>query len=222
MLSELTRALCRRLLDFVAPRGCAACDEPCEPELIFCPSCGGIPDPIEHEAVDGVPVFAACEYAAPLSTAIHRLKYHDRPDLAATLAGLFAHRGVPCDRDLLLIPVPLQAHRLAERGYNQAALLARALASQRGLRCAPLGLRRTRDTEQQARLTRAERLANVSDAFEARTARALRGRRVMLVDDVVTTGATALACIHALRAAGARPEAVAALGGSSRRISEPR
>jgi ComF family protein len=157
-----------------------------------------------------VPVFAACEYVEPLSTAIQRLKYRDRPDLAAVLARLFTS-AIAADARSLLVPVPLHTRRLAERGYNQAALLGRELASRTGLLLAPLALRRTRETEQQAQLTRAERLTNVENAFEARSPRELQGRPVILVDDVVTTGATALGCLRALAGAGAKPQGIAAL-----------
>jgi ComF family protein len=107
------------------------------------------------------------------------------------------------------VPVPLHATRLVERGYNQAALLARRLAAHTGMRCVPRLLERTRVTDQQARLGRDERGANMRDAFRVR-ARPPAGR-VLLVDDVVTTGATLAACIEALCVAGCEVAGAVAL-----------
>ena len=105
----------------------------------------------------------------------------------------------------LLMPVPLADARLRERGYNQAALLAQRLARRLQLACAPQALRRTRDTGHQLALPREQRSANVRGAFAVapRTAEALRGRRVALVDDVMTTGATLAEAARVLLAAGA-------------------
>jgi len=105
----------------------------------------------------------------------------------------------------LLLPVPLADVRLRERGYNQAALLAQRLARRLRLPCAPQALRRTRDTGHQLALPREQRAANVRGAFAVapRTAGVLRGRRVALVDDVMTTGATLAEAARVLLAAGA-------------------
>ena len=104
----------------------------------------------------------------------------------------------------VVVPVPLHPKRLAERGYNQAALLARAAARELGAPLEARALVRVRDTSQQARLGRTERLTNVERAFVARNPEAVRGRDVLLVDDVETTGATLAACRAALLEAGAR------------------
>lgn len=102
----------------------------------------------------------------------------------------------------VVVPVPLHPRRLAERGYNQSALLARAVAEQLDVPFAPRALERRRETAQQARLGRADRLANMAEAFDVRDALAVQSRNVLLVDDVLTTGATLLACRQALIAAG--------------------
>jgi ComF family protein len=195
------------LLEIASPPRCMACDEPSRTAL--CASCSiALPD-ARPRLVAGVPLVAAARYAPPIDGVIHRFKYSGRPDLARGLASLF-----PPELDLedaLLVPVPLHPRRLAERGYNQAALLAAALARRHGGFVRARGLARRRHTEQQARLGRAERHANLDGAFEVIRPAALAGRRVLLVDDVVTTGSTAAACIGALGRAGARVGGVLAV-----------
>ncbi len=105
-----------------------------------------------------------------------------------------------------VVPVPLSAARLRERGYNQAALLAAALAERTGRNVAPDVLRRVRATDRQTTLHPEERRANVAGAFTVRPEwrDRVEGEHILLVDDVWTTGATALACCDALVSAGAR------------------
>ncbi len=135
--------------------------------------------------------------------AIHHLKYRRRRELAGALGQLLAsicqEEHAPTD---VVIPVPLHASRLQERGYNQAALLAQGLVA-----CVPCALNetdliRTRDTAPQVGLKARERKSNVLDAFVWRGA-SLDDVDVLLVDDVCTTGATLGACALALRRAGA-------------------
>lgn len=193
---------CEWIFDLVAPRVCMICSRTTPREL--CSECRSelpaVPSPSE---VSGVPVRAAARYGAPLDTSIHLLKYQNRPDLARPLARLLWERidfsEVP--RDVWLVPVPLHPERLAERGYNQSALLGSSLAKLTRLAFVPRALVRSRHTEQQARLDREARSANVRDAFSAR--HDWNGRKVMLIDDVITTGATASGSIAALRKAGA-------------------
>jgi ComF family protein len=200
----------RSLGQLLFPRECAACPSPAAPTSPFCAACG---EPIAYPEGDlaGVALFSAGRYAPPLSTAIARIKFEERPDLVAPLSRLL----LPALRTLALgaadvfVPVPLHRKRLVERGYNQSALLARALSRATGAGFAPRLLERTRPTEQQARLGREARRDNVADAFVIR--RSWTRGRVLLVDDVVTTGATALACIEALQTAGSEPIAVVAL-----------
>lgn len=158
--------------------------------------------------VSGVPVRVAARYGAPIDTTIHLLKYENRPDLARPLARLVSERVDFSDMssDTLLIPVPLHPERLAERGYNQSALLASSLAKLTHLASSARALVRSRHTEQQARLDREARGDNVRDAFLAPERQ--NGRKVILVDDVITTGATAVGSIAALRKAGVEVVAV--------------
>ena len=144
-------------------------------------------------------------YAGVVRLALHALKYAGEQRLAGPLGAAMAARwrraGALGD---LLVPVPVHETRRRERGYDQAELLARAAAAGLGLPMIP-ALARIRATTPQYRLDRRRRAVNVADAFAVRTgaAGAVRGRTVILVDDVVTTGATLAASAHALLAAGA-------------------
>ncbi|MDP1789561.1 MAG: double zinc ribbon domain-containing protein [Methylibium sp.] len=151
---------------------------------------------------------AACDYAYPWDGLLNALKFHDAIDLAAPLAqrlALALRRRTSSPPVDLLLPVPLAAARLCERGYNQAALLGRQLAQQLGLHTEPQWLLRTSDTPHQTALPRAARLTNLRRAFsvEPLALAALRDRHVALVDDVMTTGATAGELARVLHAAGA-------------------
>src|SRR5512142_2612832 len=119
-------------------------------------------------------------------------------------------KAIALPRDSILVPVPLTAHRLVERGYNQSALLARCIARHMKLEHSPCALARVRDGQHQVGANKLERAAQVSGAFAA-VSRRIDKKNVVLVDDVITTGATASACIAALTAAGARVVAVVAV-----------
>jgi ComF family protein len=138
----------------------------------------------------------------PLAVAIQRLKYARRRTLADALGQLLADR-YPFAPAALLVPVPLHITRLRERGFNQAVLLARRLGVARGLAVQSRALVRTRATQAQPGLGAAARRANLAGAFAVRAGAAVAGREVVLVDDVLTTGATADACAAVLAAAGA-------------------
>lgn len=145
-----------------------------------------------------------------MAQAIHRLKYAGRPDLARPLARWMAQAEPQLARGVDgWVPVPLHPKRLAERGFNQAALIAAELSRIFGPRVYALALQRNTYMVSQAGLGRTQRLLNARSAFSARTN--LAGQRVALVDDVLTTGATALACIEALHDAGAQAVGVVTL-----------
>ena len=147
---------------------------------------------------------AAAYYEGPLRDALHAFKFDGKRALARPLAELLLEQcgdDVPADVDAL-IPVPLSRARERERGFNQAALLAERLAARLGRRTAANWLTRVRPTASQSDLGAAERRANVRGAFAA-SSRAF-GRHVVVVDDVLTTGATVAECCRVLRVAGAR------------------
>ena len=151
---------------------------------------------------------AAVPFEFPWAGLVHAMKYGDRPELSQALAPLMvdALRGAIDPRQVdCLVPVPLAEARARQRGYNAPRELARHAAGDLGLRVADDWLLRCRDTPSQARLTREARLQNLAGAFvvPSRATGQVRGRTVVLVDDVVTTGATLEAAAHALRSAGA-------------------
>ena len=148
------------------------------------------------------------DYAFPWDRLIGRFKYAGAHGLAALLADELAQALqplAPATRPDAVLPLPLSDHRLAERGYDQAWELARHLARRLGLPAWPQALQRRFDTPPQAEAGRAARLRQLSGAFQvdARAAPLLQGRHLALVDDVMTTGATAREAASALLAAGA-------------------
>ena len=202
-LSAFLGALGNTLAAILSPDRCAACPERVPPRTIFCAACAAS---VVSAPFDGRLRVAAFVYGGAVAHAISAFKYQRRPHLARPLGELLrrgASRLAPFTPDIV-VPVPLHPVRLAERGFNQAALLARPVATSFGARFEPLGLARTRDTPQQARLDRCVRLANVTSAFLARDPARIAGASVLLVDDVSTTGATLDACERALRDAGAK------------------
>jgi ComF family protein len=215
----------RLALDIALPTLCVACREPvagvgvcaaCWSKLSFiaqpyCPRLG-IPfvyDPgpglLSMEAIANPPAYAraraAVRYDDVARTLVHALKYHDRTDLAPAMGRWMARAGeeLLAEADVL-VPVPLHWRRGWSRRYNQSGALARVIEKQCGVPVASDVLGRIRPTPQQIGLNRSQRASNVQGAFKAaadRTA-AIHGRRVVLIDDVLTSGATADACARAL------------------------
>lgn len=140
----------------------------------------------------------------PLKRAVYQFKYRQKRKLALPLADLMHHylleNPLPAE---LIVPVPLHMDRLRERGYNQAALLARELSERSGLPLEEGCLVRIRETAPQVALKAEERRKNVRGAFRGQGEK-LRDRQVLLIDDVSTTGATLEACAEALHERGAR------------------
>lgn len=235
--ASLVRNVLREVVDFALPPRCPACGtitpEPhrfcfdCWQSLTFlgdpCCACCGLPFAYGDSAglcgrclAEPLPfdrLRAAVAYGEVARNVVLKLKYSGRPGLAETLAR-FMRRHLPevggTEKGPLLVPVPLHRWRLWKRGYNQAALLASALAKGGGLDFAPDLLRRIRATPPLKGRGRRERALTVRGAFRVKEKdkAALSGRAVILVDDVFTSGATAGACARALKRAGAASVAI--------------
>jgi ComF family protein len=161
-------------------------------------------------AIADPPVFqrarAVARYDDIARGLVHRLKYGDRFELARALGGMMVRAGAELIRDAdVIVPVPLYRWRLWRRRFNQAMALAQVVSKAGGVPCEPFLLARVRPTRSQVGLTKAQRGENLQGAFRAPPeARArLKGKRVLLVDDVLTTGATANAASRALLRGGA-------------------
>jgi ComF family protein len=228
--TNTARAMLNFALDLALPRLCAACRAPVEGQGL-CPTCWsklsfitrpycerlGIPfvyDPgpriLSMEAIADPPAYhrarAAVRFDEISRALVHGLKYGDRLDLAPMLGRWLSHAG----RELLseadaLVPVPLHWRRRWERRFNQSAVLAAAVSSLSGVPVAAGALKRVKATAQQVGLSRSERAANVQGAFRVppEGKAAVAGRRLILVDDVLTSGATVDGCARALLRAGA-------------------
>jgi ComF family protein len=204
------------VLDLALPPACAGCG--LEGDL-FCARCrpalesrlerpGGVEVGLPAEIPRPLLQLEWCSpFTGPVRAALHALKYAGEQRLAEPLGGALAtrwrHGGAGGD---LIVPVPIHANRRRERGFDQAVLLARVAARHLELPCAQV-LERSRATARQFDLDRRARTGNVAGAFElargARSDEPLAGRWVILVDDVVTTGSTLVACAEPLLAAGA-------------------
>lgn len=185
-------AECWNQLTWLLPTVCATCTRPWTGE--FCPMCGG-----HVTSLDGM--LASVAFDGVGREAVHALKYHGRHAIAGMMGQLMA--GTIPDISLsAVVPVTLHPTRRRERGYDQAEMLALKVARSIDLPCLRHGLRRIRATRQQVSLDAVERHRNVAGAFAASSV-VVEGERILLVDDVTTTGSTLEAAALALRDAGA-------------------
>jgi ComF family protein len=228
--ADAVRVALRTALDIALPTLCPACREPVEGRGL-CPACWsklsfisrpycerlGIPfvyDPgpgiLSMEAIADPPAYrrarAAVRFDEISRALVHALKYGDRLDLAPMMGRWISHAGgeLLAEADAL-VPVPLHWRRLWARRFNQSAMLAATISSQTGVPIAAGALKRVKPTVQQVGLSRPERAANVQGAFRVPPdgRAAVAGRRLILVDDVLTSGATVDGCARALLRAGA-------------------
>lgn len=230
-LHRLLRNGLHGAISIVYPPTCIACRAATGEAQALCPACWrgigfierpycerlGTPFPVDlgagllsPAAIADPPVFAraraVCRFDGTARELVHRLKYGDRVELSLTLGRMMAQAGreLAADADLVL-PVPLHRTRLWRRRFNQAAALAGIVSRETGLPLAATALTRIRRTRQQIGLTRAQRAENLQGAFHVSAAARgqIEGRRILLVDDVLTTGATVNAASRALLRAGA-------------------
>jgi ComF family protein len=224
-------AVARAALDVVLPPQCLSCNRPTSAQGSLCAACWsrlrliekpycarlGIPfaydlgeGALSAEAIADPPPFDRCRAVATFDavarTLVHALKYRDRPELAYAMGEWMVRAGgeVVAGADVVM-PVPLHRRRLWSRRFNQSALLAQAIARLSGKPFSPSSLARVRPTSQQVGLSVRARDDNVRGAFRvpADEKITVAGRRVLLVDDVYTTGATVRAATRALLRAGA-------------------
>lgn len=195
--------LCPSCAQTARPLGnkvCMVCGRPQPAPVGQCPTCSQQDWPLIDVAR------AAAFHAGPVRAGIHQLKYGGVRDTAPILARYLvaAFQLEPWAQLHIdaVIPAPLHSARLRTRGYNQSELLAAAFCRQVGIPHRPHWLERIRSTHSQVGLSAHERQRNVADAFHALPA--VRGKQVLLIDDVYTTGATLKACAQALRSAGVR------------------
>lgn len=188
---------CRQCGHAAAVARCTRCAAPVAPGIAQCGDCLKHPPPLDA-------CLAAVGYGYPWADLLTQFKFGADPGWAAPLGALL--RDLPGAAALLddadaLVPIPLSTQRLRQRGYNQALLLARQLDR---AKVRPQWLERLHDTPAQSRLTRAQRLRNLRGAFATAGDAPVAGLSIVLIDDVMTTGATLYTAASVLRGAGAR------------------
>jgi ComF family protein len=229
-VADALRTGLRAALDLALPRLCASCRAPVDGQGL-CPACWsklsfisrpycerlGIPfvyDPgpgiLSMEAIADPPAYnrarAAVRFDEISRALVHALKYGDRLDLAPMMGRWLAHAGSEILKDAdALVPVPLHWRRNWARRFNQSATLAAVVSATSGVPVAAGALKRVKATAQQVGLSRNERAANIQGAFRVppESKAAVAGRRLVVVDDVLTSGATVEGCARALLRAGA-------------------
>ncbi len=221
---ELTRItavpVCGPCLEGIASRrataGCLHCGHPFEDAEKALDRCGACR--VDPPSFDRARSFGT--YEGDLRRLIHLMKYDGMRPLAKRLGRLMAATADDFEALDYLVPVPLYRRRRWSRGFNQAGLLAAAMAEATDIPARGGLLRRTRATESQAGLSNQQRRSNVAGAFSAPRPGEVRGRRILLIDDVMTTGATLEACAKALKRAGARYVGAVTSARAKRRMIE--
>jgi len=177
--------------------GCGTCGMPLEAtEAETCGACLADPPPLDR-------IRSAVAYGETARSLVLRLKYGRKTALAKTMAHYMRRPFGELSQGAVVAPVPLHRRRLWGRGFNQAALIASALARGSGAEVEPMLLRRTRHTPRLKGMSVSERRRAVQGAFAIRDGQDVRGRNIILVDDVYTSGSTAYACARLLKRKGA-------------------
>ncbi len=218
------KGFCRFLLDSVFPRRCVSCGSftggslvcgPCHGQLLPADAAGLLPGP------DAIPVYSPFFTCDVLLAVIRFLKF-EGGTVAAGWLGLEMSCALAARReeldDPVIVPVPLHWTRLVRRGYDQAGLLAGEVSRHTGITLRRGTLGRSKRTRAQSSLDRGSRSGNVTGAFRLRSADRIGDRDVVLVDDLVTSGETVLACCRALEAGG--PSSVTVLCAGRRRTAK--
>jgi len=242
------RAIPHGIFSWLFPDDCRICKRALTQwtRVPVCPECLTAPAPLKTEfyctachtpfanafPLDEQGICAACRsglrgfdraasygfYEGPLRGLIHLFKYSGMKPLARPL-GAFLERAIPIDQEFdAIVAIPLHWRKRWQRGFNQAELLARQISKRRRVPVVA-ALRRKRSTAVQATLASAGRRRNVAGAFEIRSKAAVKGKRLLLIDDVMTTGATASACASVLKRAGAKSVSLVTLARVDRRSS---
>ena len=208
-----------RFLDFISPRQCVVCGERLSPtERSLCSVCVlHLPRTTYQFTPNDNPMAQLFWHLTPVERAaallfyephsemariVYDMKYHDRPDIGEDMGRLMANEmqfARYFDGIDVLLPVPLSRKRLRQRGYNQSEQLAIGISDITNLPIATKALRRKHFVKSQTQLSRHERQENVADIFELCDDSSLKGKHVLLVDDICTTGATLIACVDALK-----------------------
>ena len=206
-------------LGFLYPPHCVLCKTALSQNPGLCSGCAEMvgcatPEKSVGLTLNGVDIFVLKEFNDPIRELVHMLKYQGKTlpgRLLGRALGQSLAKSLDAQADWVVVPVPLHSARKRERGYNQSAVIARALGGELGLETREKVIKRVRHTPSQTKLDRQARAQNVDTAFRVRQGQFVKGRRIVLVDDVVTTGATVCACAKVLMLEGAKQVVVAAV-----------
>lgn len=227
---KLLKRLWNDVLDLFYPNPCCACSKPLVGnEAIVCTTCRlALPRSDAHLmeiptladkfkgkiVVKSVYTFLKFEKGGKVQRLLHQLKYNNRPDVGQMLGQLYGAElkkaGINTELDVL-VPVPLHRRKLAQRGYNQSDVFAKGLSETMGIECSTEVLTRSKFTETQTKKNRFERFENVSGIFEVIQNESIKGKRVAIIDDVMTTGSTLESAIEVLLKSEAKEVSVITL-----------